>query len=59
MYDFSYCSFERMPPRDESFEKGNERMKTVPYFFSKYRTPWVGRSVSEACVGGIVLCPLF
>lgn len=49
-----------MPPRDEkeSFEIGDELMKTVPYFFSKYKSPWVGGGVSEAWVGGIVPCPL-
>lgn len=49
MYDFSYCSFERMPPRNKKgFEGGSELMKTVPYFCPKYRNPWVGSAMSEA-----------
>lgn len=61
MCDFPYCSFEIMPLRDEkeSFVIGDELMKTVPYFFSQYKNPWVGRGMSEAWVGGIVLCPVF
>lgn len=50
-----------MPPRDEkgSFEVGDELMKAVPHFFSKYKSPWLGLGVSEAWVGGIILHPLF
>lgn len=50
-----------MSSRDEkeSFEMGDELVKTVPYFFSKYKSPWVGLGMSEAWVGGIILCPLF
>lgn len=48
MNDFSCCSFERLSlGNEEGFEKGDELVKTTPYFFSKYGKTWVSREMNE------------
>ena len=59
MYDLP-CSLEIMPPREEkeSFEMADEIKLFLISFLSTKLLGLVG-GMSEASMGGIVLCPLF